>query len=158
MYYYFITVDKATGIQNPSKQEYYDILEQIYAKFSMRDISPNKVECFEYKEKGNRRKKTKIFDWLHFHGIATSGTLLSASQLKFYKKGYKTVILHLETIDDVARTSGYIQKHMLNECDVGRNHCLQSKREPMSAMANVFDEYAFEDSSSNQQSDTMSLD
>ncbi len=109
----------------------------------MSDCGSHRIHCFEYKEKGSKRKHTKVYDWIHYHTIATSYTLFPEDDLRISTKGYSSHVKYLETIDDVARTAGYIQKHMLNECDVGRNHLIAEKRDTHEAMKNVFDEYAF---------------
>lgn len=141
--YYFLTVDKVLGTEYPSKDEYFSVLDELCQKYSLRHDNKNHVECFEYKKKGNKRKGTQVFDWVHYHGIYVTDKE-HKRDLKLFKLGYSIKAIKIKDISDMLRISGYIQKSMIDQ--VGYSRPLSSESLAVSKkMNNIFDEYAFED-------------
>lgn len=144
--YYFITLDKTCVAKPPTRNDYHHVFMQICERYDLKSLEPYHVQCFEYKEKGSTRRKTKVYNWLHFHAIVEAvyynDALAFPKPQKLYYKGYSIELALLKTMADVARVAGYIQKEMIDEVqnpDVNKD--LQLIIRPF----NIFDEYAFED-------------
>lgn len=142
-FYYFITIDKTLVLTHPTRNDYYGILEELCDRYYLKSIEPYRIQCFEYKQKGSVRKKTKVYDWPHFHAIVRSQFL---SKIKPYYKGYSTKVEYLKTPFDIVRVAGYIQKRMMDEVkNPNISHEILHQRMAEEKFQNVFDEYAFED-------------
>ncbi len=143
-FYYFITVDKVFGNTKPTRADFNKIVDCLCERFYLEQVYPN-VDCLEYKEKGSLRKKTKVYDWPHYHGIFKCFTDYIKGA-KTFLRGYSIKVEELQTLGDVARTAGYIQKRMIDEID---NPAIikTNQQVPTGTFKNVWNEYAFEDSS-----------
>ncbi len=120
MFYYFLTIDKATtndGIK-PTKEMYEDIFFRIKEQcMIMYTDNVYPVKCFELKEKGSVRKKTKVFDWLHYHSIVKSRLKVIYPRIR----GYSVVWKPINNLQTMAFYCGYIQKDKSDKCALKKN-------------------------------------
>ncbi len=143
IYHYFVTIDKVFGNTSPTSVDFGEILEYLYGKYGLKDFFPYPVKCQEYKEKGSLRKKTKVYNWPHYHAILSSDILIRDIHKKPYYKKYSIRILHLVSYEDIIRTAGYIQKRMIDEV---QNPLVTKTVTPcLFKFRDIFNEYAFED-------------
>lgn len=106
MRYYMITLDKCKLDKKPTKEDYYSLL-LIFNKHFQK-FERTKIECFEYKNKGNKYKK-----WIHYHGIIKSDKFLIYT--KFKATGYSIKLEYLKNISDIERATEYIIKYKKDE-------------------------------------------
>ncbi len=110
LYYYFITLDKLSG-DKPDMSEFKLILKEVCNVFSFFEVSPHPIHSVEFKQKGSQRKKTKVYDYPHYHCIVTSWVKTPSYQLKFLFPLWSVNIKFLHSPRDISQTAGYIYKN-----------------------------------------------
>ncbi len=121
--FYFLTIDKT--IRNgpalrPQKEDYGDVIDILFKIYKLKWVNEQrKVFCFEYKEKGSYRRKTKVHDWLHFHGIFMANEKLNCNMINLIGvKGYSLKCIPINNIYQMHNICGYIMKDKTDKVDI----------------------------------------
>lgn len=107
-YYYFLTIDKCSTLTAPSYELYNSIYDNLLLKNKC-SKGTKPIQCFEYKH-----KSVKYPNWLHFHSIISSNYYQKFTDWKI--KGFSIKLIYIKTMDDMAKFSGYINKHKIDKC------------------------------------------
>lgn len=113
IWHYFVTLDKTLGLVKPTLEEFLDILIDIKLHLNLHEIYPHRVHSVEMKQKGSIRNNTKVHDWPHYHCILNTSVHQPLYKYNKYRKyGWSIQFKFLQYNCDVARTAGYIYKHV----------------------------------------------
>lgn len=125
--FYFITIDKVFSMEQPTRQEYFDLLTDLCVTYAM-TLGKYPVRCLEFKKKGNKRQGTLVHTWPHLHCIVSTEREHTRG-LKMYKKGYSINVKELHSSLDVLCTAGYIHKFSMDQVELAQ-HDVQIKVRP----------------------------
>ncbi len=114
MIYYAITIDKTSvKFGKPTVLELSGVFARLKDKCNLYS-STFPVVSYEYKSKG--KVPHKIHDWLHLHATVWCKNYIDFKTLK--TNGYSIKCKLLSSKSDVLNWCGYVQKQMVNQCDI----------------------------------------
>lgn len=144
-HYYLLTIDQSLVRTNPLHSQFIEILNELKEQYMMQSISPNQIISFELKNKGSKRKGTWRNDYPHLHTIVYTHCDDPFSLITPRKAGWNIQFKILNSIDDLARASGYIQKYMVNQISpVLQSNARSYALAPEPPTKDEFKEYAFD--------------
>jgi len=112
VYYYALTIDKATTDTLLKKSGYIKLCKDIMLRCGLHAISPYHIFAFEEKHKSERFPK-----WLHYHTLLWSyQSYVPYKQTK--RKNYSIKLEKLKTSYDVANWAGYLCKQKIDKTNV----------------------------------------
>lgn len=114
--YYFLTLDYCnTSTVAPTIEMYHNIIKYQFDKFAS-NLTPNKLQCFEYK-----RKSKKFPEWLHYHCILQTYLYVSFSEAQC--ENWSIKYIRINDMKAMANFAGYICKDKIDIIDVNKYNC-----------------------------------
>ncbi len=119
MFFYFLTIDRAESQSKtqPTKEMYNNVFKSLQNVHKF-EYTNNKypIECFEYKSKGSIKKKTKVYDWIHYHCIVKNKRKIVYNKILIPK--YSIVWKPIYDLQTMAFYAGYCQKDKIDKVTI----------------------------------------